>query len=280
MAVSFPAAGLSAAGFSPATTAVWISRQIGQAAVSFSEPAGRHLPGSHTSDTYRADIDGLRAIAVLSVVAFHATSRLPGGFVGVNVFFVISGYLISRLLYRDLHTGTFSFADFYGRRIRRLAPALILVLSSLLSLGWWTLLATEYQSLGRHTTAGAVFLSNFLLWREVGYFDTGAALKPLLHLWSLGIEEQFYVLWPLCLFLAWGYRWGVLGLLAGLAGVSFVLGISRLQSASMSAFYLPDSRLWELLIGASVAHIEFSDYWKRAVRQATGRATCARGRGS
>jgi len=146
---------------------------------------------------YRADIDGLRALAVLSVVLFHAfPEMLPGGFVGVDVFFVISGFLITRILITDLKSNQFSLVNFYGRRIRRIFPALILVLLACLVLGWLSLLADEYAQLGLHMAAGAGFVSNWALWKESGYFDTASDLKPLLHLWSLGIEEQFYIFWP------------------------------------------------------------------------------------
>jgi peptidoglycan/LPS O-acetylase OafA/YrhL len=147
---------------------------------------------------YRPDIDGLRAIAVLSVVAFHAFPEwITGGFIGVDIFFVISGYLISTILFENLEKGCFSFVDFYSRRIRRIFPALLLVLTSCYLAGWFTLLADEYMQLGKHMAGGASFLSNFFLWNESGYFDNIADTKPLLHLWSLGIEEQFYIFWPL-----------------------------------------------------------------------------------
>jgi peptidoglycan/LPS O-acetylase OafA/YrhL len=148
----------------------------------------------HTGSGYRPDIDGLRAVAVLSVVIFHAfPGLLRGGFVGVDIFFVISGFLISTILIGNLRRGRFSLAEFYGRRVRRIFPALLLVLIASEALGWFTLLADEYQQLGKHTAGGAGFVSNFVLWGESGYFDSTAESKPLLHLWSLGIEAQF---WP------------------------------------------------------------------------------------
>ncbi|MBR4876967.1 MAG: acyltransferase, partial [Rhodocyclaceae bacterium] len=146
---------------------------------------------------YRPDIDGLRAVAVLAVVAFHAFPRwLPGGFVGVDVFFVISGYLISTILLENLARDTFSFTTFYMRRIRRIFPALAVVLAASFAFGWYSLFADEFASLGKHMAAGAGFVANLVLWFEAGYFDTASELKPLLHLWSLGIEEQFYLVWP------------------------------------------------------------------------------------
>ncbi|MBR4876201.1 MAG: acyltransferase, partial [Rhodocyclaceae bacterium] len=160
---------------------------------------------------YRPDIDGLRAVAVLAVVAFHAFPRwMPGGFVGVDIFFVISGYLISTILLENLARGTFSFTTFYMRRIRRIFPALALVLAASFAFGWYSLFADEFRQLGKHMAGGAGFVANILLWKEAGYFDTASELKPLLHLWSLGIEEQFYLVWPLVLWLVWRRKFNVL----------------------------------------------------------------------
>ena len=137
---------------------------------------------------------------MLSVVLFHAFPEfLPGGYSGVDVFFVISGFLISGNIWRDLRGNRFSFLDFYARRIRRIFPTLILVLLACLFGGWFLLFADEFKQLGNHAMRAAAFLSNFALWRESGYFDVRAELKPLLHLWSLAIEEQFYIVWPLVL---------------------------------------------------------------------------------
>ena len=153
---------------------------------------------------YRPDIDGLRAIAVLSVVIFHAfPNSLKSGFIGVDIFFVISGYLISSIIFENIDRGSFSFAQFYGRRIKRIFPALSLVLLSCLVFGWFGLLGDEFKQLGKHMAAGAGFVSNFFFWQESGYFNNAAETKPLLHLWSLAIEEQFYIVWPL---LVWVWR--------------------------------------------------------------------------
>jgi hypothetical protein len=153
---------------------------------------------------YRSDIDGLRAIAVLAIVIFHGfPGLLPGGFVGVDIFFVISGFLISNILLTDLAHGRFSFQDFYTSRIRRIFPALILVLGITLVIGWFILLSGEFKNLGINAAAAAVFSANLLQWRQVGYFDPTADVKPLLHLWSLGVEEQFYLAWPLLLVPLW-----------------------------------------------------------------------------
>lgn len=170
-------------------------------------PATAHSqPSEHlTHPKYRPDIDGLRAVAVLSVVIFHAFPDLiPGGFIGVDVFFVISGFLISTIIFKSLSTDNFSFTDFYARRIKRIFPALFVVLLVTYGLGWHSLLADEFRQLGKHIAAGAGFVANLVFWSEAGYFDNASETKPLLHLWSLGIEEQFYIVWPLLLWLAWG----------------------------------------------------------------------------
>ncbi len=156
---------------------------------------------------YRPAVDGLRGVAVLAVLGFHAfPETVTGGYVGVDVFFVISGFLITSIIARQLLHADFSFADFYWRRVRRLFPALILVLATTLALGWFLLLPNEFEQLGKHATAAAAFLANFALWRESGYFDTAAEFKPLLHLWSLGIEEQFYLVWPAILVALWSRK--------------------------------------------------------------------------
>lgn len=205
---------------------------------------------------YRPDIDGLRAIAVLAVVLFHAfPALLPGGFIGVDIFFIISGYLIGRIIMGEMAEQRFSFARFYGRRIRRIFPALTLVLISCSVAGWFVLFADEFKMLGRHLVAGAGFVSNLLLWSEVGYFDTAADTKPLLHLWSLGIEEQFYIFWPILLLLAqrWrqsAWRWALL-----LGGLSFLLNVALVHRYPTATFYSPASRVWELLMGSLLAYL-------------------------
>jgi len=209
-------------------------------------------PAAHA---YRPDVDGLRAVAVLAVVAFHAfPGAAPGGFAGVDVFFVISGFLISSIIFDDLKDGRFSFAGFYWRRVRRIFPALILVLAACLALGWLLLLPDEYAALGKHVAAGAAFASNVVLWREAGYFDTSADLKPLLHLWSLGVEEQYYLVWPLLLFLFRGRRARMLGMIAAIAALSFAANIGLTLYKPTAAFFLPAGRFWELLAGSLLAY--------------------------
>jgi peptidoglycan/LPS O-acetylase OafA/YrhL len=210
---------------------------------------------------YRPDIDGLRAVAVSIVVFFHAFhDLLPGGFVGVDVFFVISGYLISSIILRDIERKRFSFVHFYAGRVRRLFPALFVVLVACAAIGWFELLPDEYEELGKHIVAGAGFVSNFVLWAGTGYFDTAASTKPLLHLWSLGIEEQFYLLWPAALVLAARWRIAALTLATAIAALSFlanVLGIhyGGIGHDSTATFFAPYTRFWELMAGALVAQL-------------------------
>src|ERR1039457_439710 len=209
-----------------------------------------------THPKYRADIDGLRAIAVLSVVGFHAFPYwIKGGFVGVDIFFVISGFLISSIIFSSLEKGTFSFTEFYARRIKRIFPALILVMAACFAFGWFALLPDEFKQLDRHIVAGAGFVSNLIFWKEAGYFDTAAQTKPLLHLWSLGIEEQFYIFWPLLLYLAWKRRFNFLSLAIAIVVISFTFSVRKSYGDITQAFYSPASRFWELLIGGILAYV-------------------------
>jgi peptidoglycan/LPS O-acetylase OafA/YrhL len=205
---------------------------------------------------YRADIDGLRAVAVLAVVGFHAFPIwFKGGFVGVDVFFVISGFLISTILMGSLEAGKFRLADFYVRRIRRIFPALFLTLLSCYLFGWWALTAEEFKQLGKHLAGGAGFVANIVLWQESGYFDTITDTKPFLHLWSLGIEEQFYIIWPILLWLAWKRKFGLGLVTVGITILSFALNIYTVQTDLTGAFYSPQTRFWELMFGAGFAWI-------------------------
>jgi peptidoglycan/LPS O-acetylase OafA/YrhL len=205
---------------------------------------------------YRSDIDGLRAFAVLSVVLFHAFPEfITGGFIGVDVFFVISGFLISTIIFEKLEQGSFTFADFYARRIRRIFPSLILVLVTSFILGWCILFVSEYKQLGKHIAGGAGFIANFILWSESSYFDNLADTKPLLHLWSLGIEEQFYIIWPPILWAAWRLRLHILPIIFAIAITSFAWNLYSISIDPVATFYSPLTRFWELLIGSLLAYV-------------------------
>jgi len=226
--------------------------ELSQTRTKLESPQLQHL----THPKYRPDIDGLRALAVLLVVAFHAFPRaIPGGFVGVDIFFVISGYLISTIIFGNLEHNSFSYAEFYARRIRRIFPALALVLTVSVALGWFILFEDEYQQLGRQIVAGAGFVSNFALWNETGYFDNDAYAKPLLHLWSLGIEEQFYILWPLLLGFVWRRKYNFLTITLAIAIASFVSNVLIIGADPVAAFYSPWSRFWELMVGGFLAYL-------------------------
>jgi peptidoglycan/LPS O-acetylase OafA/YrhL len=226
-----------------------------------SEPPGQ--PKTASQLDYRPDIDGLRAIAVLAVVGFHAfPAWFRGGFVGVDVFFVISGYLISTILLTGMERGSFRFSQFYIRRIRRIFPALIVVLLACMVAGWLVLFSSEYKALGKHVAGSAAFVSNFVLWNEAGYFDKAAATKPLLHIWSLGIEEQFYIVWPLLLYLVWKRKAATLALLLLLLTFSFTFNV--LSSDPAEDFYSPLTRFWELMAGAVLAYLSL--HWEDLAR--------------
>lgn len=206
------------------------------------------------TDNYRPDIDGLRAFAVLSVVLYHAFPKvLSGGYVGVDIFFVISGFLISSILFKELGENRFSIIAFYERRIRRIFPALAACMAAVLAYGFVILIPFELAQLGKHVFFGASFLSNIVLWSESGYFDGTASLKPLLHLWSLGVEEQFYIFWPVLLWLLFRIKAPVGRLLAVLFLMSFAINIVLSITSPSADFYLPVSRFWELLAGAGLA---------------------------
>jgi peptidoglycan/LPS O-acetylase OafA/YrhL len=202
---------------------------------------------------YRPDIDGLRAVSVLAVVAFHMfPSLVPGGFVGVDVFFVISGFLISGIIFDELRRDEFTLKKFYARRVRRIFPALIVVLAASAFAGWWLFLPDDMARLGKQMLSSAVFVSNFYFWFQAGYFSPDAHKLPLLHLWSLGVEEQFYIAWPLALLLLskkpiWAFR-----AILVFASLSFMLNLA-LTTQHDADFYSPATRAWELMLGAGVA---------------------------
>lgn len=203
---------------------------------------------------YRADIDGLRAIAILLVVWFHAfPESMSGGFIGVDVFFVISGFLITGIVLRGLKNEHFSFLHFYAQRARRLLPALSIVLPVTLAAGWHWLWPQEYTQLSTHVAAAAVFILNIVLWTEAGYFDAATELKPLMHLWSLGIEEQFYLVYPFLLWVGWRLRQNPIVVIAAVVILSFAANLLTLSSDPAGAFFLPHTRFWELALGGALA---------------------------
>ena len=188
------------------------------------------------------------------VVNYHAfPDAMPGGFIGVDVFFVISGFLITGIITREMGLGRFSLVEFYNRRIRRIFPALIVVLCVTLVLGWFWMLPSAFTQLGSDTFASTAFLANIALLLQSGYFDVESGRKPLLHLWSLGIEEQFYLLWPLLLMLAVRLRLSIVAVAAVLGVGSFLLNVALIGSNPVATFYLPFTRAFELLVGAVLA---------------------------
>jgi peptidoglycan/LPS O-acetylase OafA/YrhL len=204
---------------------------------------------------YRREIDGIRALAVIPVILFHAGfSWFSGGYVGVDVFFVISGYLITGIVTSDIARGTFSIANFYERRIRRILPALFLVVVVCAPVAFWVLLPADLKEFGQSLIAVATFSSNVFFWSQSGYFHGAAELKPLLHTWSLSVEEQFYVVFPplLLLMWRWGRKWVVTVLLA-IAMTSLLLAEWGALNKPIATFFLLPTRAWELLLGSLAA---------------------------
>jgi peptidoglycan/LPS O-acetylase OafA/YrhL len=209
---------------------------------------------SHPS--YRPDIDGLRAVAILLVVIFHTFPfKLTGGFIGVDIFFVISGFLISTIIFQNLDTNSFSFTEFYYRRIKRIFPALLTVLFFCIAVGWYILLFDEYKQLGKHIVTGIAYVANFAFWLESGYFDNNSDTKPLLHLWSLSIEEQFYIIWPFLAWWCWRKKFNLFWIIISLLLISLLLNAAIVDDQPIQAFYAPYSRFWELSIGTFLAFI-------------------------
>ncbi len=207
------------------------------------------------TDGYRADVDGLRCIAVLLVVFYHAgVPFISGGYVGVDVFFVISGYLITKILVNEIEAGRFTYQQFYLRRIKRLFPALFVVLFVTGMVGFVLLMPGEFEDLGESIATTALFTSNFLFFNEAGYFDAPAETKPLLHTWSLAIEEQFYLLFPVILtFVIVRIKGSLPRWIWGIAIISFSVSALTIEDSPNAAFYLLPSRAWELMTGALVA---------------------------
>lgn len=204
---------------------------------------------------YRREVDGLRAVAVIPVILFHAGFTFcGGGFIGVDVFFVISGYLITTIIVEDLDAGRFSIRKFYERRARRILPALYLMMILCIITSWFVFLPRDMKLFSESVGATSVFSSNILFWRDTGYFDTAAELKPLLHTWSLGVEEQFYIVFPIFLWLMW--RLGksrITGILLFLSASSLLLAQWGAHNKPAAAFFLLPTRAWELGLGSLTA---------------------------
>jgi len=205
---------------------------------------------------YRREIDGLRAVAMMPVVFFHAGfDAFSGGFVGVDVFFVISGYLITSILVEELSQEHFSIVRFHERRARRILPALFFVMLCCMPFAWFWMIPDSLLEFGNSLGAVSLFVSNFLFWQEIGYFAAAAEEKPLLHTWSLAVEEQYYLLYPLLLAVVWHWKrqWLVATLVVGAVG-SLILADLGTRYRPDAAFYLAPFRAWELLVGSLVAY--------------------------
>ena len=214
---------------------------------------------------YRAEIDGLRALAVLPVILFHAGfEQFSGGFVGVDVFFVISGYLITTIIISEMAEGKFSIVNFYERRARRILPALFFVMAACLPFAWFWLTPNDLKVFGQSLIAVSTFSSNILFWSESGYFNTASELKPLLHTWSLAVEEQYYILFPIFLMLTWklGIRW-ILIILSVLFVISLGVAQWGAYNKPSATFFLLPTRGWELLVGVfSAFYLKYNAHLK------------------
>ena len=234
----------------------------------------KQLPGAYSHD-YRPDIDGLRALAVLPVLLFHGKLGCPGGFVGVDIFFVISGFLISSLILKELSNCTFSLTTFWERRIRRILPALTVVVLATFAAGWLCYLPEDFEMMGKSIIAQAMLLSNVFFYRQAlvgaGYFTAASDTKTLLHTWSLAVEEQFYLLFPLLLIFLTRYRkLSLIKTIAGLAVVSFALSVIGTYYFPSATFYLLPARAWELLLGALLAMFRGRFALNMLTRETTG----------
>jgi peptidoglycan/LPS O-acetylase OafA/YrhL len=204
---------------------------------------------------YRSDVDGLRAVAIIPVVLYHfGFPTFSGGYVGVDVFFVISGFLITSIIYREMLEGHFSFTQFYEHRIRRLFPALFFIIAVTAIVAAFLLLPGDFRSFSQSVVAATVFGANLLFWKTSGYFDGPAEMKPLLHTWSLSVEEQFYIVFPVVLLVVIRYARQHVRLVLILATlISFFASLVAVEKQQEAAFYLPVFRAWELLLGALLA---------------------------
>lgn len=206
--------------------------------------------------SYRLDIDGLRGFQIFALMAFHYfPTVITGGYIGVSIFFVISGYLITSILLKSLNSNSFNLLEFMMRRCQRIFPALIVILIAALSIGWLYLLSGEFKDLGRLITASSIFSANFFAWNEVNYFSSSAELNPLLHLWSLGIEEQFYLFWPVLLWIAWKSKVNFFPVILLACIISFTLNIFSIHYDPIEAFYAPWTRFWEILSGGVLSYV-------------------------
>jgi peptidoglycan/LPS O-acetylase OafA/YrhL len=221
---------------------------------------------------YRPDIDGLRAIAIAPVLLFHSgVPGFSGGYVGVDVFFVISGYVIALSLKEDLETGKFSILRFYTKRIRRIFPALFVMVLVAFVMGYLLLLPSAFLDLSLSTLASAGFVSNVYFWKNSSYFAADASTRPLLHTWSLSVEEQYYVFTPILMFVIFRWfreRW--LLLLGPIVAASFVISLLAAKYAANANFYLLPSRVWELLIGTLLALAPPRPLSRRLLNEAHG----------
>ena len=213
---------------------------------------------SRTTGSYRPDIDGLRAIAIISVLLYHAFPEyFKSGFVGVDIFFVISGYLITSIILNQLGDSSFSFKLFYINRIVRLFPALMTVMFFTVIIGYFVLLPQEFTQLGKNLFYSTGFVGNIGFYNEVGYFDRASETKQLLHLWSLGVEEQFYIIWPFFLWITWKIKpYFIPAVLVTLILISFNINIKHISFDQEYSFFLPQSRFWEILSGGLIGWIE------------------------
>jgi peptidoglycan/LPS O-acetylase OafA/YrhL len=225
---------------------------------------------------YRSDIQGLRGVSVLAVMIFHLGAGLPGGFVGVDVFFVISGFLMTGIIAQEfLERRTLSFAAFYSRRIRRIFPALLVMILATTALGYFLLLPGDYKELAQSGLCAALSLGNVFFYLSTGYFDIPAESKGLLHTWSLGVEEQFYLIWPLVMIgllsLAKGRRVTMAWLLVGVVGAGFLVSVAGVLTNPKAAFYLLHARLWELAAGGVLVFVpQFRTRWLDELLPAAG----------